>query len=198
MFLEKVPVAFNILMIVQAGRLSAEAVLAIASLRAAGTDETRITLAEPQPGPLWRKDPRIADTDMYGFLTAGGARIVPLHNTQFGEAYPHGNKIEALHLLPPDEPFIFFDTDTLFLKDPQALKYDDLTPAASLRRSASWPRVETEAQRDAIWRDLYERFDLTLELDERYPPDDWRRIPYYNAGWFLGPCPARFGARFVE
>lgn len=187
---------FNLVMVVQRGRLMAEAVLALASLRAVGGDERRITLAEPQPGPLWPDDPRIDDHEVRAFLTEGGARIVPLHNQAFGTQYPHGNKIEALGLLPADEPFLFLDTDTLFLRDIAGLEADFSTPAASLRRTASWPKVRDEAEREAIWRSLYSRFDLELPILPGH--DDWQRFAYYNAGWVLGPCPRRFGQRWLD
>ncbi|RED18527.1 hypothetical protein [Pontivivens insulae] len=190
--------SFNILMVIQSGRLSAEAVLALASLREVGTDETRITLAEPQPGPLWATDPRISDPEIRSFLTERGARIVPLRSQHFGSSYPHGNKIEALNLLPADEPFIFFDTDTLFLNDPLVLETDFTTPTASLRRSPSWPKIETEDERAQIWKSLYTRFGLEMPVDPARSKSDWQRIPYYNAGWILGPCPHRFQSRFLR
>jgi hypothetical protein len=30
------------------------------------------------------------------------------------------------------------------------------------------------------------------------PDEHWERYLYFNAGWFLGPCPRRFGARLTE
>ncbi|QPH55990.1 hypothetical protein [Pontivivens ytuae] len=185
---------FNILMVVQRGRLAYEAVLALASL----PKSTRVLLAEPQPGPLWPEDPRVGDDDLYEFYRARGAEVVPLRNRVFGAAYPHGNKIEALGLLPEGEPFLFLDTDTLFLREPDLPDQLFERPAASLRRVASWPKVSSEEQRAEIWQALYNRFGIALQEDERWPVGDWRRFPYFNAGWVLGPCPHRFGAQWHE
>ena len=51
---------FDICIVAQAGRLSFEAVLFAASLRAASPDfEGKLIVGEPQPGPLWPDDPRM-------------------------------------------------------------------------------------------------------------------------------------------
>ncbi len=186
--------SFNILMVVQRGRLACEAVLALASLPGG----TPVLLAEPQPGPLWPEDPRVGDADLYGFYEAQGAEVVPFDSRVFGAEYPHGNKIEALGLLPEGKPFLFLDTDTLFLRTPDLPSAAFARPAASLRRVASWPKVSSEEQRAEIWSALHDRFGIALREDERWPVGDWRRFDYYNAGWVLGPCPQRFGARWLE
>jgi hypothetical protein len=53
---------FNIVAIGQSGRLQYEAVLLAASLRATNPNFLgRLFIAEPQPGQLWKADPRIVN-----------------------------------------------------------------------------------------------------------------------------------------
>src|SRR6056297_2666367 len=105
---------FNIVIVGQAGRLQYEALIFAASLRKMSPGFTgRLLVAEPQPGPLWRNDPRITGDELRARLAELGAEIVPYESRHFGQSYPYGNEIEALLALPADEPFVFFDTDTL-------------------------------------------------------------------------------------
>ena len=51
--------AFNVLAIVQDGRLAYEALLLLASFRAnTPSFQGKVFLAEPQPGKRWNRDPR--------------------------------------------------------------------------------------------------------------------------------------------
>ncbi len=190
---------FTILAVVQGGRLEYEALLLMASLRASANDQ-RVVLAEPQPGPLWQGDPRIGDKWLRAMLLDLGAEIVPLHNRHFGDDYPYGNKIEALGLLD-DGPFVFFDTDTLFLDDLANVAFDFDRPTASLRREGTWPKSFAGwPGHAAVWRSLYERFglDFAAALDQSREADDWQRYLYFNAGWFFHRSPQEFGRRFLD
>ena len=193
--------AFNIIAIAQSGRLQYEAVLLAASLRAhapgfAGT----LYLAEPQPGPRWKGDPRVTDPEVRALLADLGAVFLPFENKVFGQDYPYGNKIEALVALP-DAPFVFLDTDTLIMGDIGAVPFDFTRPAASMRREGTWPVLELYGPGyDEIWGSLYAKFGLdmatTLDLDQ--PAGYWKRYMYFNAGWFFGHSPQQFGARFLK
>jgi hypothetical protein len=190
---------FNILAIAQAGRLGYEALLLAASLRAtnpgfAGT----LYLAEPQPGPLWPGDPRLAP-GLRDRLLALGAVILPFEARVFGAAYPYGNKIEALAALP-DAPFLFLDTDTLVTGDLGGLGIDFARPSASMRREGTWPQIELYGPGyGAIWKSLYDRFglDFASSLDLTQPDEYWQRYLYFNAGWFFHQSPRAFGSRFL-
>jgi len=196
------PEKLNILAIAQGGRLSYEAVLLAASLRHAASEaHVKLFLAEPQPGPNWPDDPRINDPEIRALLGALGAEIVPFENRHFGASYPYGNKIEALFALPKGEPFIFFDTDTLFLGDISALPFDFDRPAASMKREATWPVIELYGPGyTATWSALYRKFGLDFQssLDLSQPDEYWERYLYFNAGWFYGRCPHEFGRKFSE
>lgn len=191
---------FNVMAVVQGGRLQYEALLFMASMMASNPDRRfRVFLAEPHPGPRWRDDPRINDPELRDRLIELGAEIVPFENIVFGQDYPHGNKIMALTALPKGEPFVFFDTDTLFLKSLEDVAFDFERPSASMRREDSWPKLELYSpSMTEIWRSLYDRFGLEFEgsLDLSQPDEYWERYLYFNAGWFFGFCPHAFADRF--
>ena len=192
---------FNILAIGQAGRLAYEAVLLAASLRATNPAfNGRLFIAEPQPGPLWKDDPRINNPNITRQLADLGAEIIPFESKVFGDNYPYGNKIEALMALP-DEPFLFLDTDTLVTGPLDSIGFDFARPSASMRREGTWPTIELYGPGyDEIWKSLYDRFALEYEtsLDLAHPDGYWKRYLYFNAGWFYYQSPHRFGERFLE
>jgi hypothetical protein len=190
----------NIVCVAQAGRLEYEALLFAASLRAQNPDFAgRLLIAEPQPGPLWRADPRVS-APLREALQAFGAELVPFESRVFGQSYAYGNKIEMLAALPA-EPFVFFDTDTLFTAPLAQLRFDFARPSASMRREGSWPAPPLYGPGyGAIWKSLYDRFglDFAASLDPGQPDEYWRRYLYFNAGWFFHADPQAFGARFLQ
>lgn len=193
---------FNVVVVAQSGRLSFEALLFAASLRAMSPGfQGRLLVAEPRPGPLWAKDPRIGKDDIYAGLQNLGAEVVPFDSHHFGQTYPFGNKIEMLGALPAGEPFVFFDTDTLITGELSEVPFDFDRPSASLRREGSWPAPQLYGPGyNGIWKALYDRFDLDFSstLDLTQPDDFWMRYLYFNAGFFFYNCPHAFGARFLE
>jgi hypothetical protein len=192
---------FNILAVVQGGRLQYEAILLAASLRQTNPDfKGTLYLAEPQSGPQWKDDPRVSAPAIRDLLEGLGAVFLPFDNRVFGTSYPEGNKIEALAALP-DEPFLFLDTDTLITGDLAQIPFDFTRPSASMRREGTWPVMELYGPTYAeIWSSLYTLFGLDYEssLDLTQPAEYWQRHLYFNAGWFFHQSPKAFGARFVE
>ncbi len=192
---------FNIMIVGQKGRLQYEALIFAASLRAASPGFTgQLIVAEPQAGPRWDHDPAM-DAPFREALTDLGARIVPFVNRHFGQSYPHGNKIEGLAALPPGEPFVFFDTDTLVLGDISEVPFHFSNPSASMRREGTWPVEELYwPGYGRTWKSLYDRFglDFASSLDLGQPDEYWERYLYFNAGWFFGADPAVFGQRFLD
>lgn len=193
------PQDFTLMAIGQAGRLQYEAILLAGSLRLTNPDFAgRLVICEPQPGPLWKADPRMG-AEARALLEGLGATILPFESQVFGQAYPYGNKIEALAALP-DAPFLFLDTDTLITGDLATLDLDFRRPSASMRREGTWPRIELYGPGyAAIWKSLYDRFglDFAASLDLDQPDEYWQRYLYFNAGWFFHESPRRFGARFL-
>lgn len=192
---------FNILAVVQSGRLEAEAVLLAASLAASNPGfPGKLILAEPQPGPLWPEDPRIRTQATRDLLASLGAEIRPFESKAFGARYPYGNKIEALATLP-EEPFLFLDTDTLIHGPLDSLAIDFTRPSASMKREGTWPQIELYGPGySQIWQSLYTRFglDFASSLDLAWPDEYWRRYLYFNAGWFFHDSPGAFGQRFLD
>ncbi|MCU4652840.1 hypothetical protein N8I71_08345 [Roseibacterium sp. SDUM158016] len=194
--------AFNVVVVGQSGRLQYEAALFCASFRAAMPEfPGRLFVAEPQPGPNWRGDPRMNDAGVRDLLAEFGAEILPFNTPHFGESYPYGNKIECLAALPEGEPFVFFDTDTLILGDLMEVPFDFDRPSASRKVEGTWPQIELYGPGyTAIWKSLYDRFALDFDssIDLTQPDEYWRRYLYFNAGFFYYRCPRVFGTRFTE
>jgi len=194
---------FNVVIVAQSGRLEYEAALFAASFRKfnpafPGT----FYVAEPQPGPRWSRDPRIADGAIRELLTKDfAATILPFESRHFGDSYPYGNKIEALAALPENEPFVFFDTDTLISGDLTQVPFDFDRPSASRRVDGTWPQIELYGPGYAeTWKALYDKFGLDFDssLDLAWPDEYWRRYLYFNAGFFYYRDPAEFGRRFTD
>jgi hypothetical protein len=196
------PQRFNVMIVGQDGRLAFEAALFAASLRLSDPGfGGRLFVAEPQPGPLWKTDPRIANPELRALLRDAGAEFLPFESRHFGESYPYGNKIEALLALPEGEPFVFFDTDTLVTGPLSRVPFDFDRPSASLRREGTWPVLELYGPGyEEIWQALYDRFglDMAPTVDTSEPEGYWRRYMYFNAGWFFYRCPRLFGQRFLD
>lgn len=195
------PSSPNVLIVAQAGRLEFEAIIFAASLRHAAPGFTgRLIVAEPGPEGAWAGHDTLMGDDTRTILESLGAEILPFTARHFGAAYPHGNKIEALSVLPAGEPFAFFDTDTLVTGPLDRVPFNG-PPAASMRREGTWPEPPLYGPgHGAIWKSLYDRFglDFASSLDLSQPDEHWERYLYFNAGWFFGPDPAVFGKRFLD
>ena len=193
---------FNIVIIGQGGRLQYEALIFLASLRTQSPDfNGKVFIAEPQDGPLWPQSPVMHGEETLELLTGMGAEILPFQSQHFGQAYPYGNKIEALFALPKGEPFVFFDTDTLILDDLTQVPFDFARPSASMKRENTWPEIELYGPGYSdTWKSLYDQFDLEFDssLDLSWPDEFWRRYLYFNAGFFYYKCPHEFGQRFLD
>lgn len=202
MTIHSVPQHFNLLLIGQAGRLTYEAVLLLASLRANAPDFAgRVFVAEPSEGPLWDKSPAIHNKNARAMIEKLGGEVISFESQHFGEDYPNGNKIEALLAMPEGEPFLFLDTDTLITGDLSRVPFDFDKPGASLKVEGTWPIPPLYGPGYAgIWKALYDRFGLDFEssLDLSQPDEYWRRYLYFNAGFFFYKCPRAFGARYLE
>lgn len=191
----------NLLIVAQNGRLAFEALLFAASLRHSAPGFTSaLIVAEPRPEGAWEGHDTLIPDGIRGRLLDLGAEIVPFTARHFGAAYPYGNKIEALPVLPAGEPFLFLDTDTLVTGPLERLDTAGTPATASMRRGPTWPEPPPYGPGYAeIWGSLYQRFGLDIgpSLDTRFPGDDWERYLYFNSGWFFGTDPEAFGERFL-
>lgn len=147
---------FNICLVAQAGRLQYGAVLFVDSLRANSPKfRGKVFVAEPQPGPCWERNPKINSDDCRKALLDMGAEIYPFENSHFGQSYPHGNKIECLAALPEDNPFVFFDSDTLITCEIKDVPFDFSQLSVSSHCKGTWPEVELYGPGyTAIWKSL--------------------------------------------
>ncbi len=193
---------FNVFAIVQGGRLQFEAISFVATFRAKNpTFKGRLILGEPQPGERWDHDPRINDPEVRKLLLDLGAEIVPFYNGVFGSSYPNGNKIIGLTALPENEPFVFFDTDTIFTGRLNSVPFDFDRPTASLKREGTWPEVELYGPGyTEMWKSLYDKFGLDFDssIDPTQPDEYWKRYLYFNAGWFFYKDPGEFATWFTH
>lgn len=192
----------NVFAIVQGGRLQYEAVLFVASFFHKNPNfNGRLILGEPEPTERWTEDPRIDNEQVRRLLLDLGAEIVPFRNGVYGSDYPNGNKIVGLTALPEGEPFIFFDTDTLFTGRLNSVPFDFERPTASLMCEGTWPIVDLYGPGYAdMWQSLYDKFDLDFEstIDPSQPDEYWKRYMYFNAGWFFYKDPAEFATYFTH
>ncbi len=192
---------FDIVVVGQGGRLQFEAILLAASLRDnAPSFSGTLYIAEPQHNDRWGKDPSMRP-DLRTALEELGAKILPFENTAFGEDYPYGNKIEALCAMPEGRNFLFLDTDTLIVGDIGTLSTDFTRPAASMRRTGTWPEEELYwPGYSATWKSLYDKFGLEFEstIDSSQPDEYWERYLYFNAGWITGHDAPAFGNRWRD
>jgi hypothetical protein len=192
--------AFNIILVVQAGRLAYEALLLLASLRQnAPSFAGRVLLAEPLPGPLWPGDPRLPDGPLRAALQALGGEFIGFECREFGAAYAIGNKMECLSAMP-DAPFLFLDSDTLITGDLGLVPLDFARPSASMRREGTWPVIHPYGPGYYdTWKSLYDlfRLDIGPTIDASQPDEYWQRYMYFNAGWFCGASAPDFGRRLL-
>lgn len=192
---------FNILLVGQNGAIGRQAAIFAASLRRNSPQwQGRLIVAEPQNDGAWSGAQVRMSQPTRDALTAFGAEILPFTAQHFGRSYPYGNKIEALSVLPADEPFIFFDSDTLVTGPLESLALDFARPSASMRRTGTWPQPPLYGPGFSdIWKSLYDRFglDFASTLDPSQPDEHWEHYLYFNAGWFFGADPAEFGRRFL-
>jgi len=193
---------YNVFAIVQGGRLQFEAISFVATFKAKNPNfKGRLILGEPQPSARWDYDPRIDDPEVRDLLLKMGAEIIPFQNGVFGSDYPNGNKIIGLTALPEKEPFIFFDTDTIFTGRLNAVPFDFDRPTASMNREGTWPEVDLYGPGYTdMWKSLYDKFDLDFDssLDLSQPDEYWQRYLYFNAGWFFYKDPAEFATWFTH
>jgi hypothetical protein len=193
---------FNVFAIIQGGRLQYEAIVFAATFRHKHPNfKGRLIFGEPQFTDNWDHDPTIDRDDVRHILQSFGAEIIPFENRIFGSNYPYGNKIIGLTALPKDEPFVFFDTDTIFTGRLNAVDFDFNRPSASMRRTDTWPKIDLYGPGySETWKSLYDMFGLDFHssLDLTQPDEYWQRYMYFNAGWFFYKCPHAFADLFLH
>ncbi|MHA3914046.1 hypothetical protein [Halovulum sp. GXIMD14793] len=186
---------FNIYMIAQPGRLEYESLLLVKSLRKFYSgDDIGVYVCTPENSGFWRTNPNMADGEVADKLRDLGCHVVNFKNERFGSRYPHSNKIYALSALPPDEPFVFFDSDHIFFDDIANVRVDFDRPTAR-RAGFVWPGKQMKCQtRKAWWDALYAKMGVETNgwYQERYGPESELYYPYFNGGCFYYSSAGRF------
>jgi hypothetical protein len=192
--------AFDIVIVAQSGRIEHEAALFAASLRVNSPGFAgRLFVAEPQPGPLWPKDPRMSGA-VRAVLDRLDAIHLPFESPRFGAAYPQENKVAAMAALPDERPAVFFDSDTIITGEIGGLDLG-ATPTASMRRENTWPVDQPYGpEPEDIWAGLYDRFeaDFASTVENSRPKSDWQRFLYFNAGLIFAPEPQRLAGTLSQ
>lgn len=187
----------SIMMILGDHWLEYEAALALASFQAT-QNIGKITFAQPRANAFWPHPPVSQNSDWF---IQNGAEVIQFEPRVFGPSYPIGNKIEALFALPEGKPFIFFDTDTVFLRPIDWTRIDFSAPMASLKRTDTWPNLsKSDAPRGVIWNAVYTALghDLVQYENAGHPEHAFLRYPYFNAGVITGPCPHQLAERWLD
>lgn len=187
--------AVSVYAIAQTGRLEFEALLCMASLLKFNTRrDWNFFVCTPANSNLWKENPDISQGDVAGALRRLGVNVVTFENERFGSRYPHSNKMYALAALPPDDPFIFFDSDHVFCGNVSSVDVNFNRPIAR-QTTMAWPVTNrTTYSRAELWRAVYAKFAMPTcgwfraEFDE----DDPRHFPYFNAGVFFGRAAGEF------
>lgn len=175
----------NIVIVAQAGRIGYQALLCAASIRAFhDAAAIRVFICTPRNSPRWERDPEITDSALLSVFERYGCEITPFDNADFGSVYPHSNKIYAVRSLPPDEPFLFLDSDSVLVGK---LDADDTNLASPRLKpgGSSWPVRQPEGlSLGETWRRLYDwfGFDAAPYRDPERTDDEHQCYPYYNAG----------------
>jgi hypothetical protein len=191
----------NVALVAQLGRIGYQALLCAASIRAFhAAGDVHISICVPNRSPLWQSDPTVGDADLTHAFKRYDCEIVPFDNVDFGSIYPHSNKFYSILSLPPTEPFLFLDSDTILMRPMCSADFDFCSPA--LRpATVKWPLPgRSQHTIGEIWRSLYEYFDLDPApyFDAESGDNSPNSYPYYNAGVMYHAQPTFFGQTMLE
>jgi hypothetical protein len=175
----------NIVIVAQAGRIGYQAVLCAASIRAFhSASDVRVAIAVPKNSARWDQDPALTDAGAIEAFRRYDCEMVSFENADFGSAYPHSNKFYAIASLPPDEPFLFLDSDSV-LAAPLRERDLDLVRPSFKPAGPNWPVPGGDGRTIGdIWRSLYGFFGLDPApyRDAERSDGEHQCYPYYNAG----------------
>jgi hypothetical protein len=191
----------NVVIVAQQGRIGYQALLCAASIRAfQAANAVRVFVGVPKNSRRWENNPEITDADLIAAFKRYDCEITPFDNTDFGSDYPHANKFYAIGSLPPDEPFLFLDSDSVVVS-PIRPRHLNLSEPALKSGGPSWP-VKADDGRSVgeVWRSLYEFFDIDPApwRDPELGDDEHRVYPYYNAGIVYYEQAGRFADLWLE
>jgi hypothetical protein len=191
---------FNIALVAQSGRIAYQALLAAASVRRFHSKkDVNIHICIPENTSRWKDDPSVQEPHLREAFEKYECTIKMIDNSDWGSSYPYGNKFYAISSLPADEPFLFLDSDNILIR-PIAENDIDFARPALRPAPRPWPIVsEKTPSYGAIWRSLYEFFDLdSTPYHDKSLNDDVRSYPYYNAAIMYYSRAGDFGPAMLE
>lgn len=177
----------NIVFVCQKGELELKSLLLAWSLRKTHGKEIQLIAAIP----TYRDWEGISEdtASLFDTFNVQLKYFVPI----FGEAYPIGNKISALKLLPPNEPGCFFDSDMLSLSfwriEEVLAKYSNAAKPADLSTwgsSQQWEKVCAVTSVAIPTR----RVSLTVSKALSFP--------YFNAGFIASQKPVELASHWSD
>ncbi len=182
------------------GKMLAQGLLFAASLRKHGNDKFDVFLCCPKNSDKWSMDVEVTDPEVLSYFEKIGVKVNFFDNAAFGSAYPHSNKAYAFATLPASQPFIFFDTDYLFLDDLSDLDFNFDNPDF-IRGPRSWPPLNrSQHSLDEIWGDIYAALgvDTAVVYRQEHKINDWERYTYFNASLIYFKDPQQFSAIYLD
>lgn len=189
----------NVTFVAQGGRIGYQALLCAASIRNFHpASDVRIFVCIPKNTKKWKTDPSVTDSDVLAGFDRYGCNVVTIDNTQWGSKYPHANKFYSILALPPDEPFVFLDSDTVLVSELSDAALNLHHPALK-PGGFSWPQMTADRSIGETWRQLYRFYGLDPEPfhDPERPDTHHRCYPYYNAGVVYFEQAGAFANRWI-
>lgn len=168
----------NIVFVCQKGELEIKSLLLAWSLRKTHGKDVRLIAAIPQ-----YKDWGTIREETYSIfddLEVERKEFFP----SFGEAYPIGNKISAMRLLPPNEPGCFCDSDML------SLSHWVIEDVLAENLSAAKPADLSTWGNPAKWKAVYDSIIAPIPIRRvRLTVSQTLSFPYFNAGFIASSRP---------
>ena len=192
--------SLNVAIVAQKGRIGYQALLSAASIREHHpAADVRIHICIPNSSELWVDNPGIEDPALIRAFERYSCELVHFENADFGSNYPHSNKFYSILSLPPQEPFLFLDSDTLLLRP---IRPDDFNFAVPGLKAAgpSWPIVGRSFSIKDIWESLYAFFGLEAlpYRDDSQGADPHQLYPYYQGNVMYYARAGVFGETMLE
>lgn len=175
----------NIVFVCQRGELELKACLLAWSLHQSAGKGINLFAAIPRHNDWDKLSP--LTINLFTTLSVQLCYFTP----SFGETYPIGNKIDALGLLPPDEPGAFLDSDIICLGELDwQHRWETADFLAKPADMATWGTVEQ-------WERVYASRGMNLPTRRvRLTVSETLSLPYFNAGVVAAKKPYALAERW--
>lgn len=190
----------NVAIVAQKGRIAYQAVLSAASIRAHHPrEQIRIFICVPKNSALWEQDPAIDDVEMLDAFKRYDCELVSFDNADFGSSYPISNKFYSILSLPPNERFLFLDSDTLLVAPMRPDSFNFSEPGLT-DAMPNWPVARDGYTIAEIWESLYTLFglDASAYFDPERGVNEHQCYPYYQGNVMFYERAGAFGREMLE